>query len=74
MATVRQSFGMVRLLTSKVNLNDIVQNVLDAMPMLKKPQKIFILLLLSALVVFQGKATFRKIPENSGQVLILDAY
>ena len=46
-------------------MNDIVQNALDAMPMLKKPQKIFILLLLSALVVFQGKATFRNLSRYS---------
>ena len=42
-------------------MNDIVKNALDAMSMLKKPQKTFIALLLSALVVFQGKATFRNL-------------
>ena len=46
-------------------MNDTVQNALDAMPMLKKPQKIFIILLLSALVVFQGKATFRNLSRYS---------
>ncbi len=50
-------------------MNDIVQNALDAMPMLKKPQKIFILLLLSALVVFQGKATFEQILINKRKTI-----
>ncbi|MFK0571816.1 transposase [Endozoicomonas sp.] len=46
-------------------MNDIVKNALDAMSMLKKPQKTFIALLLAALVVFQGKATFRNLSRYS---------
>ena len=46
-------------------MNDIVKNALDAMPMLKKPQKLFILLLLASLAVFQGKATFRNLSRYS---------
>ena len=46
-------------------MNDIIKNALAAMTMQTKPQKTFIALLLSALVVFHGKATFRNLSRYS---------
>ena len=46
-------------------MDALVKTSLDAMSNVKKPQKTFIALLLSALVVFQGKATFRNLSRYS---------
>lgn len=46
-------------------MDTVVKTSLDAMSNVKKPQKTFITLLLSALVVFQGKATFRNLSRYS---------
>ena len=46
-------------------MNTLIKTTLDAIPMVNKPQKIFIALLLSALVIFQGKATFRNLSRYS---------
>jgi hypothetical protein len=46
-------------------MDNIVKTALDAMSNAKKPQKIFISLLLSALVVVQGKANFRNMSRYS---------
>ena len=46
-------------------MNTIVKTALDAMSNVKKPQKAFIALLLSALVVVQGKANFRNMSRYS---------
>lgn len=43
----------------------MVETALGAMSMVKKTQKTFIALLLTALVVFQGKATFRNLSRYS---------
>ncbi len=46
-------------------MESIVKTALDAMSTVKKPQKTFIVLLFSALVVFQGKANFRNLSRYS---------
>lgn len=46
-------------------MNSVLKIALDAMSNVKKPQKTFITLLLSVLVVFQGKATFRNLSRYS---------
>ena len=46
-------------------MNSIAKTALDAMSTVKKPQKSFIALLLSALVVVQGKANFRNMSRYS---------
>ena len=46
-------------------MESIVKTALDAMSNVKKPQKTFIVLLFSALVVFQGKANFRNLSRYS---------
>lgn len=46
-------------------MESIVKTALDAMSTVKKPQKTFITLLFSVLVVFQGKANFRNLSRYS---------
>ncbi len=46
-------------------MDTIVKTALDAMSTVKKPQKIFISLLLSVLIVVQGKANFRNMSRYS---------
>ena len=46
-------------------MDTIVKTALDAMSSVKKPQKTFIALLLSALIVVQGKANFRNMSRYS---------
>ncbi len=46
-------------------MESIVKTALDAMSTVKKTQKTFIVLLFSALVVFQGKANFRNLSRYS---------
>lgn len=46
-------------------MNSVLKTALDAMSSVSKPQKTFITLLLSTLVAFQGKATFRNLSRYS---------
>lgn len=46
-------------------MDSILKTALNAIPNVKKPQKMFIALLLSTLVLFQGKATFRNLSRYS---------
>lgn len=46
-------------------MDDLLKTSLDTMSNVKKPQKTFIALLLSSLVVFQGKASFRNLSRYS---------
>ncbi|MCX4025824.1 hypothetical protein [Spartinivicinus marinus] len=46
-------------------MESIVETVLRSMSNVNKPQRIFIVALLTTLVVFQGKATFRNMSRYS---------
>ena len=47
-------------------MDEILKSALDNIPDLKKPQKTFVLILLSAFMTFAGKATFRNLSRYSG--------
>ena len=47
-------------------MDEILKSALDNIPSLKKPQKTFVMMLLSAFMTFAGKATFRNLSRYSG--------
>ena len=52
---------MLKIIQHTVIMTDLLNNALSPMTQVKKPQKTFIILLLTTLKLFQGKATFRNL-------------